>query len=115
LAYLHSKASIPPLISVLSDPDVRIRFWAVFALGSIRNRRTWRHTDRSVVAALESVLSDDAIPPGNWWSVGREALAMLGRLDPPESRYQEQLDREIQRVRSDPDASPEDRRWAEGR
>ena len=114
LAYLYSPRAIPALISVLSDADERIRFWAVFALGSICDRRTGRHTDRRVVPALESMLNDHAIPPGNWWSVGREALAMLGRLDPPEAGYREQLAREIRQVLDDPNSSPEDRRWAEG-
>jgi HEAT repeat protein len=41
LAYHDSSRAIPPLISVLTDSDVRLRFWAVFALGSIRNRRTF--------------------------------------------------------------------------
>jgi HEAT repeat protein len=111
LANLYSSRAIPPLISVLTDSDVRIRFWAVFALGSIRNRRTFRHTDRSVIPALEAMLSDHAVPPGNWWSVAREALAMLGELDPPEERYRDQLAHEIQRVVDDSNASPEDRRW----
>jgi HEAT repeat protein len=34
LAYLNSSRAIGPLISVLAEPDVRIRFWAVFALGA---------------------------------------------------------------------------------
>jgi HEAT repeat protein len=112
LAYLCSSRAIPPLISVLTDPHVGIRFWAVFALGNIRSPPSFRQTDRSVVPALESTLSDDAVPPGNWWSVAREALAMLGHLDPPEARYRDQLVEEIQRVIDDPNASPEDRRWA---
>ena len=113
LAYLHSKRAIPALISALQDREVRIRFWAVFALGSIRNRRTGRHADRSVVPALVSMLDDNSVPPGNWWSVGREALAMLGTLDPPETIYKIRLIQETQRVRTDPEASPEDRRWAD--
>jgi hypothetical protein len=63
--------------------------------------------------ALETLLSDQAVPPGNWWSVAREALAMLGNLNPPEDRYEQQLEQEIERIRNDPGASPEDRRWAE--
>ena len=114
LAYLHSPRAIPGLIRALSDPDVRIRFWAVFALGSVRNRRTYLHTYRSVVPALEAMLADHAVPPGNWWSVGREALAMLGELDPPEARYRQQLAEETRRVLGDPASSPEDRWWAEG-
>ncbi|HXI41408.1 MAG TPA: HEAT repeat domain-containing protein [Bryobacteraceae bacterium] len=113
LAYLDSSRAIPPLISILTDPEVRIRFWAVFALGSIRNHRTLRHADRRVVSAMEAMLSDHAVPPGNWWPVAREALAMLGQLDPPEEGYRDQFVRDIQRVVDDPNSSQEDRRWAE--
>jgi hypothetical protein len=121
LAYVGSPGTIEPLISVLNDPDVRIRFWAVFGLGGSCR------ADARAVQALESMLDDNEVPPGNWWwSVGKEALAMLGsladRLDsaggvsmrPRLANYKARLDAEIQRVFSDADASVEDRRWAEG-
>ncbi len=114
LAYLHVRGATPHLIAALADPEPAIRFWAVFALGSIRNHKTGQHEDRSVIPALESVLLDNGTMPGSYWSVGREALAMLGRLDPPEPRYRDQLAMEIQRVLADPNASIDDRRWAEG-
>jgi HEAT repeat protein len=104
LAYLDYPPAIPALISVLGEPDVRIRFWAVFALGS-------KSGSPRVVAALERMLPDEEVTPGNWWSVGREALAMLARLEP---EYQVKLEREIRRVFDDPNSSPEDRRWAKG-
>ncbi len=113
LAYHDSSRAISALIAALQDSDVGIRFWSVFALGSIRNRNTGRHEDRRAVPALEAMLHDDNTPPGNWWSIAREALAMLGNLDPPESKYRDQLSTEIQRVLVDPNASEEDRRWAE--
>jgi HEAT repeat protein len=77
LAYSWNRRAIEPLISVLSDPDVRIRFWSVFALGSIGQQ----HPERRIVEALESMLGDNESPPG-WWPVGREALAMLAKLTP---------------------------------
>lgn len=113
LAYLGSNRATPALISVLKEPDVRIRFWAVFALGGITNRRTGCHTDPRAVPALESMLGDDERPPGNWWSVGREALGVLGSRNPPHLVYQEKLAHEIRRVLEDANAKPEDRRWAE--
>jgi HEAT repeat protein len=113
LAYHDSTRAIPTLIAALQDSETGIRFWSVFALGSIRNRKTGRHTDRRAVPALEAMLHDDNKPPGNWWSIAREALAMLGNLDPPEPRYRDQLNTETQRVLSDPNASADDRRWAE--
>jgi len=118
LAYLNYAPAIPVLISVLDEPDVRMRFWAVFALGGIGQSQTctsrvWRErlsADAQVVEALEKMLSDNEVVPG-WWSVGREALAMLGHLDP---EYRAQLDSETRRLLDDSNASPEDRRWAEG-
>jgi HEAT repeat protein len=108
LAYVGRRETIGPLISVLHDPDVRIRFWAAFGLGkSCRG-------DARAVKALESILDDDEVPPGNWWSVGKEALAMLGSMDPPVADYRARLERETQHVFSNVDATVEDRRWAEG-
>jgi HEAT repeat protein len=108
LAYVGRRETIEPLISVLNDPDVRIRFWAVFGLGGSCR------ADARAVRALESRLDDDEVPPGNWWSVGREALAMLGSMHPPLANYTMRLDEETQRVFSDTDATVEDRRWAKG-
>ena len=111
LAYLYYVPSIPALISALSDPDADIRFWSVFALGSIGHGV--HEADRHVVSALEARLADDAVPSGNWWSIAREALAMLGGMNPAMEQYQERLAREAQRVLDDPNSSRVDRRWAE--
>jgi HEAT repeat protein len=109
LAYSGYEKAIDPLISVLTEPDVRIRFWAVFALGSIGQWRSEKDgPDRRVVQALERMLPDPEAPP-SWWSVGKEALAMLGHFVP---EYRTKLDHEARRVMNDPDASPEDLRWA---
>jgi HEAT repeat protein len=121
LAYSRSAEAVPPLISVLNEPDVRMRFWAVFALGGIGQWQTfapadagkWRErggADLRVIEALERMLPDNEVQPGNWWSVGREALAMLGKLEP---RYRAKLDHETERVLDDPNPSPEDLRWAQ--
>jgi hypothetical protein len=109
-------------IVVLDEADVRMRFRAVFSLGGIGQWRTFavadaglrcerRGADPRIIEALERMLPDGQIPPGNWWSVGREALAMLGHIEP---LYQAKLAHETQRVLSDPNSSPEDLRWAEG-
>jgi HEAT repeat protein len=107
LAYVGTRETIDPLIDVLRDPDVRIRFWAVFGLGG-RGHRSAR-----TVQALESMLGDREVPPGNWWSVGKEALAMLANMQPPVADYEARLVAEAQRLLSDPNATVEDRRWAE--
>ena len=56
------------------------------------------------------MLDDHEVIPGNWWSISREAQAMLGPLSPV---YSARLDEETRRVLADPQVSPEDRRWAE--
>ena len=107
LSYVGTRETIEPLIAVLRDPDVRIRFWAVFGLGgSCRG-------DARAVEALESMLDDREVPPGNWWSVGKEALAMLAAMQPSVGDYESRLEAETRRVFSDANATAEDRRWAE--
>jgi len=111
LAYLGYTRAAPALISVLDEPDVPIRFWAVFALGSLgRSIGASEHHKQVVVQALERMIEDAEVPPGNWWSVGREALAMLGALTP---QYRPILETEIAAILKNPDAPPESRRWAE--
>lgn len=107
LAYVGTGETIPVLIDALRDPDVRIRFWSVFGLGGSRDE------DPRAVAALESVLDDHAVPSGNWWSVGKEALANLASGEHPISAYARKLEEETTRILADPNASVEDRRWAE--
>jgi len=71
LAYSKYKEAIPALISVLDEPDVRIRFWAVFALGGIGR---WYPVGRGkprAIEALKRMLPDNEAPPGNWRPVGR--------------------------------------------
>jgi HEAT repeat protein len=114
LAYLHDAKAIPALISVLDEPDVRLRFWAVFALGGIGQKQTFAsqgRADHRVVESLERMLLDAEVAPGNWWSVGREALAMLGQLEP---KHRAELYSEVNRALGDAKSSQEDLRWADG-
>jgi HEAT repeat protein len=105
---LHGqRKAIPVLLSVLSDPAVEVRFWAVWALGTAAGRM-----DPTVMSALGRKLTDQSVYPG-WWSVARGALAVLGTSVPSGSQYRQQFDHELARVSSDVDVSPEDRRWAE--
>jgi HEAT repeat protein len=107
LAYVGTRATIDALVSALYDPDARIRFWAVFGLGgSCRG-------DARAVRALESVLDDSETPPGNWWPVGKEALAMLAGLPLISNPYRDKLKAATQGILADPAAGAEDRRWAE--
>ena len=115
LAYLRCSLTITPaLTSVLSDPNPGVRFWAVFALGS-RRRGYASSYDPRAIPALESVLHDDeCASPDRWWSVAKEALAMLGQyIEPPIKKYRDLLQHEVARVKADPDASKQDKFWAD--
>jgi hypothetical protein len=101
LAYVGTAETVDALISVLGDPDVRLRFWAVFGLGGSTK-------DPRAVRALESMLDDPEVTPGNWWSVGKEALGVLAKTD----QYRDRCWTEAARILEDPKATPEDRRWA---
>ncbi len=116
LAYSGYEKAIEPLILVLEESDVRMRFWAVFALGSIGQQQRFAVDEGKknainprIIDALRKMLPDKEIPPGNWWSVGREALAMLGDL---EREFRIEVQSEIERILSDGKAAPEDLRWA---
>jgi HEAT repeat protein len=112
LAYSDYKGAIEPLISVLSENEVRIRFWVVFALGGIGSWQRYTidgSVDPRVIRELEGMLGDEEVPPGGWWSVGREALAMLGKLQP---EYAARLEEETEKALEDTRSSPEDVRWA---
>jgi len=97
-----------PLIAALSDTAVEVRFWAVWSLGG----QTIRESNSPIVPALEKLLADDSVYEG-WWSIRREALAVLGSLNPTATRYRQTLNEELERVGDDPDASVEDRRWGD--
>ncbi len=58
LAYVGTSETVDALISVLKDPDVRLRFWAVFGLGGCVK-------DARAFLALESMLDDPEVTPGN--------------------------------------------------
>lgn len=90
-----STSSSPPQ----KTPDARIRFWTAFALGGKVRK------DPRAIRALESLLTDNEAPTHGWWSVGKEALAML--------RDKQQLNAEVAKVLENPEASEGDRRWAE--
>jgi hypothetical protein len=92
----------------LDDEVASIRFWAAYTLGEIP---VFRKSLRGLaISILERALDDTGVAPG-WWSVGREAQAMVANLRG--NSDQERLQGEIQSVRQDPNASAEDRRWAE--
>lgn len=107
LAYVGTLETVDSLIAMLRDPDVRLRFWSVFGLGSSCRG------DARAVQALEAVLDDGETPPGNWWPVGKEALAMLGTMPSlPREGYRAKMEAEAMRILSDPPANDDDRRWA---
>lgn len=112
LAYQHANRAIPSLLAALHDPDPQIRYWAVFSLGSISHRHSRRQRDPRVVPALEAMLHDGAVPSNQWNSVGQEALSVLANDIHGLPRYAELYQRELERIRQDPQASEAQRRWA---
>ncbi|MCW5966809.1 MAG: HEAT repeat domain-containing protein, partial [Bryobacterales bacterium] len=107
LAYAGNRQAISSLIDALQHQHPGLRFWAAFGLGGSGL------SDIRAIQALESVLDDTAIPQGNWWSVGREALAMLGTALPPIGNYRQLLEEATQQVLQNPAATASEHRWAE--
>lgn len=91
----------------LSDPDPRVRFWAVFALGSIARFRRGLHA--FAAARLEPLTGDEGEMPG-YWSVGLEARAMLEDIYP---ERREAGEKGRQAILADANAPKALRRWAE--
>lgn len=69
------------LLSLLSHPHPELRFWAVFAVGTMADSHpSWNSEAR---AALRPLLKDTSAGPPGFWSVGLEARAMLKNLGEP--------------------------------
>lgn len=108
LRYIGSRRAVPALLAILKDPDAEVRWWATFALGSAFNR-----FDNQVVSALEMLVDDEAIPEGQRYSVGHEALGVLGSMDPPGTDYRERMETRTKLINDHPEAASErDRHWA---
>jgi len=110
MLHLHgSRETAEACASALENENVSIQFWAAYTLGQITS---FRSRFRGIAAsALERVLGDKEVAPG-WWSVRREAQAMIvGLRDEPGEK--ERLQAEIRSILQDASASAEDRRWAE--
>jgi hypothetical protein len=103
-----SQETVDTCTRFLSAPEATLRFWAAYTLGNSFFRGGVRAT---AAAALETVLGDKEVAPG-WWSVGREAEALLVRLRDDEAAH-DRLQAEIRQIQADPHATPEERRWAE--
>ena len=108
LKYLAARRAVPALLSVLGDPEPAVRWWAAFAVGGWTNR-----FDKEVVSALEKLLDDDAVPESERYSVGKEALGVLGHMDPPGTDFRERLKARLVPICESPSEWPEgDRDWA---
>ena len=94
-------------IRQLGDPDARVRFWAVFALGGIAHAK--RYLRKEAVAELAPMVEDAEVHP-EFWSVGYEARAML-ELFVTEERRRGEAERAA--ILANPEAPPDLRRWAE--
>lgn len=104
-----SRETVDACTRVLHSGSVTLRFWATYTLGNSMFSRSGLGT--VAASALESVLNDPEIAPG-WWSVGREAKALLVNLR-EDTAEEEQLQADIRKILQDPNSSPAERRWAE--
>lgn len=72
LADLKDRRAVVPLIEVLKDMSVEVRFWATFSLGELG--------DEQALSELQKlVLSDTSILP-NWGSIKEEAFTAIHRI-----------------------------------
>ncbi len=107
LSHAGNPVAFDAFIRCLSDPDPVVRFWAVFALGGMARFRPALHP--VAIAALQRMVDDAGDVPG-YWSVGREARAMIESLIPV---HRELAEKERDTILADANAPADLRRWAE--
>jgi hypothetical protein len=109
LGSLGHQRAIKALIRCSPDPSPDVRFWCVFALGQITAFRRKKLT-RAGIRALESRLSDTALPNDKgWWPIRFEALAMLNGKS---TKCSQIFSEEMARVLDDPIAHADLWPWA---
>jgi HEAT repeat protein len=72
LAYLSDARALTTLLQAVQDPGPEVRFWSVFALGHLRERRA--------IPALEKMAATDHAIVEGWGSVSEEAREALRQL-----------------------------------
>ena len=72
LGYLRDPTSLSALLTAASDASAEVRFWSVFALGQLGDRRA--------APLLEMLVQDDHAIVEGWWSVSQEAAAALAEI-----------------------------------
>ena len=98
------KQAIPQLLQGAHHTNVPLRFWCVYTLGSIAQ------FDPQFAPVLEEFLDDKAPnEETSWWPVGLEARAYWLRSQGKDA----QLEAEIKAVRSNPNATDFEIRWAD--
>jgi HEAT repeat protein len=80
LADIRDQRAVMPLIEVLKDTSVEVRFWAIFSLGELGNEQALSEL-QTLALTDKSVLSD-------WGSIKEESLTAIHRI-------KEQCDRPI--------------------
>lgn len=73
LGYLADPGSLETLLRAAGDPAADVRFWAVFALGELRDERAR--------PLLEEMARSDHAEVEGWWAVSKEARDALARFD----------------------------------
>lgn len=72
LGYIGDKDSVACLLEAARDSSPKVRFWAVFSLGQLRDVRA--------VPILERLERDDHATVEGWWEISREATAALAEI-----------------------------------
>lgn len=68
----RERRAVQPLMAVLSDPSVEVRFWAAFALGELG--------DPAALSELERLAQADTHTLPGWGPVKDEAAAAIGKI-----------------------------------
>lgn len=72
LADLKDRRAVVPLIEVLNDVSVEVRFWAIFSLGELG--------DEQALPELQKLVSTDTGVLSDWGSIKEEAFAAIHRI-----------------------------------
>lgn len=73
LGLLEAKEALGPLLNALNDQSVEVRFWSVYALG--------RLNDKKALLALKRLSATDDATLEGWWSVREEASEVVKQME----------------------------------
>jgi HEAT repeat protein len=72
LMFRPDRMALSALLEEVGDPSPEVRFWAVFAIGQMGNRKA--------ISILTKVSQKDKATLPGWWSIAREAKAAIRQI-----------------------------------